>query len=74
MLDIHQRRIVVRKYGKNGPYVSVTPQRASDVESLLGRNKIMFFVDSTLSGEAVLFDLGRNADLPAVQSLLDSLD
>lgn len=74
MHDTHQRRIVVRKYGKNGPYVSVPPQRASDVETLLDRNRVRFFIDLTVSGGAVIFDLSHSTDLPTVQALLDSVE
>jgi hypothetical protein len=73
MLDA-RRRIVVHKHGKNGPYVSVSPARAEEVETLLENKHVRFFVDSTLSGGLVIFDLERGTDLSALQALLDGVE
>jgi hypothetical protein len=73
MID-SRKRVVIHKHGKNGPYVSVSPARAEELETLLEKQRVRFFVDSTLSGGAVIFDLERGTDLLAIQTFLDSIE
>lgn len=70
--------VEVQLDSKCGPYIMIEPARIATVEELLRSNDILFKVEEgphACKGtpEAAVIEFLRQADLPRIQSLLDSV-
>ena len=73
-----EKRVYVSADGTAGPYVMVPVSRLPDLRQLLDRHGIAYSVEEhaiSLDGtpEIAVVDLGRGADVHAVQTILDSV-
>jgi hypothetical protein len=71
----HQR-LRVSTDGTAGPYIAVPVSQLEEVKALLNRNGIRYLVDEnaiSLDGkpEIAVINLGRGANAPSVQNILD---
>ncbi len=79
MIDaITQERIVVHTEGAAGPYLMVANEQLDSVVEALRNHKVSHWVDEdaiSLDDEpaVAVVNLGRSANVPAVQRILDNL-
>ena len=79
MIDaITQERIVVHTEGTGGPYLMVANEQLEAVVEALRNHRVTHWVDEdaiSLDGEpaVAVVNLGRGADVPAVQQVLDAI-
>lgn len=79
MIDaITQERIVIHTEGTGGPYLMVANEQLDVVIEALRANHVAHWVDEdaiSLDDEpaVAVVNLGRGADVPAVQRMLDAI-
>jgi len=79
MIDaITRERIVIHTEGTGGPYLMVAQEQLEAVTDALSAHSVSHWVDEdaiSLDGEpaVAVVNLGRSADVPAVQRLLDRI-
>lgn len=79
MIDtITQERIVIHTEGTGGPYLMVADEQLNVVVEALRANSVPHWVDEdaiSVDGEpaVAVVNLGRGADVPAVQRVLDAI-
>jgi hypothetical protein len=79
MIDAMTRKpLHISTDGTAGPYIMVPVSQLVDVRQLLDKNSVRYSVEEdaiSLDGapEIVVVNLGRRADVPAIQAILDSV-
>jgi hypothetical protein len=79
MIDaITRERIVIHTEGRGGPYLMVANEQLDAVVEALRNHRVSHWVDEdaiSLDDEpaVAVVNLGRGADVPAVQRILDAL-
>jgi hypothetical protein len=73
-----QRRLQVSDDGTAGPYIMVPVSQLAELERLLDRTRIRYWVGENAISfdggpEIATINLGRGADPAAVQAILDSV-
>ena len=79
MIDAMTRKpLYVSTDGAAGPYIMVPVSRLAELRELLDKHRVRYSVEEeavSLDGapEMAVVDLGRGADVAAVQTLLDGI-
>ena len=78
MDSITNKRLSVSTDGTARPYIMVPDSQLADLCELLDKHSVRYSVEEdviSLDGEpeVAVVDLGRGADAPAVQAILDSV-
>ena len=78
MIDVStNKRLIVSTDGTTGPYIIVPVKQVGEVRKLLDSGGVSYWVDEdaiSIDGkpEVTIINLGRGADAPHVQRILDN--